>query len=236
MSDAKRFQIANLAMTQVMAGGHYLEGARGAVPGTTHLERTVTLKDDPLWDTLRVHAAANSLQTCYGRWHAAGGYLFQPGSTQLAKLKEYVAANKSKAMSSWPHFEKTGMFPRRLGAAGSSIALGDDCRGKRHFDCIGFIYWVLHEIAPAGPWKNFGIANYARTESTYWDHLGPLTFTGLKYGDIVTRPAQSPHHIGFISLNNKVVHAKMEGSGVVMEDYSTTAWPGGVSRIRDARL
>lgn len=235
MSDAKRFQIANLAMTQVTSFGHYLKGARGGIPGgPAVLGRSVSLKHDPSWPGLRVNTAVNTLQTCYGRWSVRGGYLFALGTAKLEKLKEYVAKWESKPGSSWPHFEDAGMFPRRLGGPGSSIALGEDCRDKRHFDCIGFIYWVLHEIVPSGKWMNYGIANYAKS-GAYWDHLGKLGAGDVKHGDIVTRPATSPTHIGFISFGNKVVHAWMESKGVVMENYAPGDW-GGVVRIKDAHL
>ena len=235
MSAVKRFYIANLAMGQAMIGGHYLKGARGAFPGAgAVVGRSVDLKEDSVWDTLRVHTGANSLQTCYGRWSKAGGYLFQVGSTQLSNLKKYVADNKGKPMSSWPHFEKPNMFPRRLKGSDSAIALGEDCRNKRHFDCIGFIYWVLHEAAPSVGWENFGIESYAKN-GTYWDFLGQISASDLKYGDIVTRLTSSPKHIGVISIGNKVVHAAMESKGVVSESYSSSSWHG-VTRIKDAYL
>lgn len=231
MSAVTRFRIANFAMTQYMAGGHYLKGARGAIPGGGPvLGREVFLKEDADWDTLRVHTAANSLQTCYGRWSKAGGYLFQVGSTQLSALKKYVAENSGKTMSAWPAFEKAGLFPRRLSGKESAIALGDDCRDKRHYDCIGFIYYVLHTILPGVPWENFSIKNYAQS-GTYWKFLGKLDDAALEYGDIVTRLDTSPQHIGIISYGNKVIHASMESKGMGMVSYAKGDWHG-VSRVK----
>jgi hypothetical protein len=236
MSDWKRFHIASLAMAQAVAGGHYLKGARGGIPGgPSVLGRSVSLKQEPSWSKLRVHTGMNSLQTCYGRWAALSGYLFKPGSSELKELKDYVGIWEKKPMSSWPHFDKPGLFPRRLGGSDSSIALGEDCRNKRHFDCIGFIYWVLHEVVPTGKWMNFGINSYSKS-GTYWSHLGMVSAADVKHGDIVTRPAGSPAHIGFVSLGNKVVHASIESKGVIVETYTPGDWGGGVARIKDAHL
>jgi hypothetical protein len=239
-ADTKRFQIANLAMSQVMSGAHYLKGARGGIPGgAAAVGRTVKLKEDPEWNTLRVHTGSNSLQTCFGRWKTVKGFLFQVGSGELKDLKTYVETNKSKPMESWPYvtnpsYAAAQLYPRRLNGPGSAIAAGEDCRGKRHFDCIGFIYWVLYEVAPSVSWENHGIAGYSNGFGEV-EKLGKLGSADLKYGDIVTRTDTTPQHIGFVSFGNKVVHASMEAIGVIMEGYDKNAWTR-VSRVKDEFL
>lgn len=232
--------IATLAMGQGLMGAHYLKGARGGIPGEgPAVGREVRLKEDSKWDTLRVHTGTNSLQNCYGRWKTVNGFLFQVGSSELARLKDYVADNKGTPMDSWPFFPDpptfgAQLFPRRLGGAGSGIAAAEDCRGKRHFDCIGFIYWVLHEISPTVEWENHSISNYEQGFKQV-EKMGRLQADELKHGDIVTRTDSSPKHIGFISFGNKVVHASMESIGMKIESYNREDWTG-VSRVKDAYL
>ena len=240
MSDTRRFMLASLAMGQGLMGGHYLKGARGGIPGEgPAVEREVKLNEDPAWDTLRVHAASNSLQTCFGRWSTVDGFLFQVGSKELARLKTYVAENKGKSMDSWPVFPSpphagAQLFPRRLDGPGSSIAAGEDCRGKRHFDCIGFIYWLLSEVSPTVKWQNHSIPNFEQGFEQV-EKMGRLQASELKHGDIVTRTNSTPKHIGVVSIGNSVVHASMESIGTVIQSYNREHWTG-VSRVKDAYL
>lgn len=240
MSDVRRFMIATMAMNQGLLGAHYLRGARGGIPGEgPSVGREVLLKQDSRWDTLRVNIGANSLQNCYGRWKTVHGFLFQVGSSELARLKTYVADNKSTKMDSWPHFPDppyTGakLFPRRLSGAGSGIAAAEDCRGKRHFDCIGFIYWLLHETTPTVKWENHSIRNYEQGFKEV-QKMGRLQAHELNHGDIVTRTDSKPKHIGFVSFGNIVVHASMESIGMKTQAYNREDWTG-VSRVKDDYL
>ncbi|HYP06171.1 MAG TPA: hypothetical protein VER03_08025 [Bryobacteraceae bacterium] len=240
MSDTRRFIIATLARGQGLMGAHYLKGARGGIPGEgPAVGRTVKLTEISKWETLSVHAGSNTLQNCFGRWQTTNRFLFQVGSSELSRLKDYVAENSGNSMDSWPYFPDppfygAKLYPRRLGKAGSAIAAGEDCRGKRHFDCIGLIYWVLHEIAPTVKWEGHSISNYEQGFKQV-DSLGRLQADELKYRDIVTRTDSSPKHIGFISLGDKVVHASMESIGTKIETYNREEWTG-VSRVKDPYL
>lgn len=68
-------------------------------------------------------------------------------------LPQYL--DKLKTISNswmWDSFENTGLYPR---LANGYIYLGEDCWGKRHFDCEGFIAWVLVKALgkDQGTWK-----------------------------------------------------------------------------------
>lgn len=227
-----RALIVNYAKYQV--GAHYMPGTRGGVPdGLTVLGRPVKLYEQKKWKNLCVHAPASSLGRCYGRYDAKGlgGYMFSPSGNKLAALKEYHARHEDAPVDTWPPFEKPGLTPRRISKKdGDSIVLGEDCRGKRHFDCIGFIFWVLNCVVPHPLWDNYGIKSYARASFDLIEKIGPLPQSELLDGDIVT---DGEHHIGFATATGWVVHAKWESEGVVVERYSErSTWS--VTRVKSS--
>ena len=229
MTEAQgRYEIFQVAYSQLNA--HYLPGARGGVPGgPAQLGRTVDNCNSKQWSSLAICAASNSLGTCYGRWAGLNGrgYLFQPNSSRINRLKSWVEANQKYPVEGWPPFEGYGMTPRRL--ASTAIALGEDCRGRRHFDCIGFIYWVLNEVVPHESWTNNIIKHYQKG-FTIIESLGKLEPSKLMNGDVVTRTSSSPDHIGIASADGLVVHASREGDGILCERYQSKKWDN-VSRV-----
>jgi cell wall-associated NlpC family hydrolase len=234
---AGRYLIVQYALS--CWNGHYLSGARGGIPGgPSCVGRSVDLNEDSSWGHLSIHAAKNSLQRCYGRWAAFGksGYLFQPGSKELTALKAYWEEHKGEPPESWPSFETEGLTPRRIGkSSDSAIALGEDCRDKRHFDCIGFIYWAYNQVLPNNSWASQGISGYAkgftssdkRINVKSLGELGPMQ---IQSGDIVTRTNTTPKHIGIGISGGTVIHASRESDGVLIEPFLKGNWTG-VSRI-----
>jgi hypothetical protein len=226
-----RHEIFQVAHSQLNA--HYLPGARGGVPGYgPALDRSVNLLKDPKWASLSICGASNSLGYCYGRWAALGskGYLFQPNTSRLNRLKDWVNAYQDYPVEGWPPFDGYGTTPRRLGSKpGSTIAMGEDCRGRRHFDCIGFIFWVLNEVVPHEDWVKNVIPQYEAGFDTI-QSLGKIKKSQLKNGDIVTRTSTSPKHIGIANEEGWVVHASREGDGIKYEPFEKGNWTN-VSRV-----
>ena len=232
MTEAEgRYEIFMAAYGQL--NGHYLRGARGGLPGgPAVLERTVHALNRPEWDHLAVSGAYNSCGRCYGRWarFGASGYLFQPDSARLKRLKDWVYANQKYPVASWPPFEHYGMTPRRLSKKeGATIAMGEDCRSRLHFDCIGFIFWALNQVVPRSRWVKNAIPQYE------WgfkglERLGLIAKSQLKNGDIVTRTNTNPDHIGIANEEGWVVHASRECDGVVYEPFERGNWTS-VSRV-----
>lgn len=214
-------------------GSHYLAGTRGAVPdGGPVLGRSVKLYQQPRWKNLCLHTAVNGEGRCWGRYDAKGlgGYIFSPTGSKLQALRDYHAKHEASPVETWPAFGKPGMSPRRLTKQdGYSIALAEDCRGKRHFDCIGFIFWVLNMVAPRPEWDNYGIKGYANGSFGLIEKIGPLPQHKLMDGDIVT---DGVHHIGFAAASGWVIHAKWESEGVVVEPYSDPNRAWSVSRVK----
>lgn len=154
----KRQMIVLTALVQYQLGGHYLKGADGAIPDDagSGLFRTLSIAENTTIEKLAVHATKNNWGTCRGRYTKVGGKKFAKGDggDRDIHLPEYLADLESTFLPSWfwPPFRDTGLFPRRdVGY----IFLGEDCRGKRHFDCEGFVAWVLVEALgkDKGTWR-----------------------------------------------------------------------------------
>jgi hypothetical protein len=120
---------------------------------------------------------------------------------------------------------------------------GEDCSPKRHFDCIGFISYVLNQATqkyfdPKMPWGG-GIGDYFKITDEVG--LGDAAVPG----DIVFRgeldtdhPENSKwHHIAFITANGKVVQAEMAVTGVHADNtYDGAASWTARRRLQDALL
>lgn len=154
----KRQSIVLKAMTEVSRGGHYLSGSDGSIPDDagSGLVRSTTISNDLNIATVCVFGASNGFGTCRGRYVNAGGKRFSKGDggDRDIHLPAYLEELDATYLPSWfwPSFRGTGLFPR---LSSKYIYLGEDCRGKRHFDCEGFIAWVLvHAIGKdKGTWR-----------------------------------------------------------------------------------
>lgn len=228
-ADEGRYLIAQHAQSQLAA--HYLPGARGGIPGgPAVLGRSVKLEYNRSWSKLQIHAGSNTLGPCWGKYKRTG-HLVQPDSQELKRLKDYASANKDRPGTDWPHFEKYGISPRRIEGEGSAIALSEDCRNRRHFDCIGFIFWALNEVMPWIAWWERGIPQYAQKNDTLLDNLGLISGSQLRPGDICVRLNTDPKHIGIAVGPGTVVHASREDIGVVVQNFSEGKWTS-VSRVK----
>ncbi len=234
IDEIKRGMLATTALGQALAGAHYLLGGWGGIPnGPAENGRPVKLLENKKYETLAIHTAKNGKQTCFGRWGEVGGYLFPALPTTAEKLKKYIAENPSDT-DSWTSYEKPSLFPRRLHGEGSAIALGEDCRNKRHFDCIGFVYWVLRQYNKTFTWENHNISSFEKGFSQA-ERLGQSTSAQLCIGDIVTRTNTTPHHIGIYVGFDRVVHASIENRGVVISPYGSGNWTG-AARLKEGVL
>lgn len=141
----KRATMIVTAMTEVSNGSHYLTGGDGAIPGRdgTGLIRNIELLEDLTIENLGVHAAKNGFGVCRGRFEKVSGKKFVKGNSDRdTLLPRYLEELKASWVPQyfWWDFENTGLYPRR---SSGYIYLGEDCRGKKHFDCEGFVAWVL---------------------------------------------------------------------------------------------
>lgn len=150
-------------------------------------------------------------------------------------LPEYLEFLKASytAPEYWKPFQSTILYPRR---DAGYIFLGEDCRGKRHFDCEGLVAWVLVKALnkDKGTWRK-GVKWYQDGGSGKLDvyqHVGggkyehengdTITQSQIRDGDILIRkPNQwGGEHIAFACANGSgVLEASGKNVGVVFSKY-----------------
>jgi NlpC/P60 family len=95
-----------------------------------------------------------------------------------------------------------------------STVWGESCVGKRHFDCIGFINWLLSE--GLNQQIQFGVASYTGGK------VGTeVAVKDAQAGDIVTINVD---HIGMISERGTAIEADDKFNGVVEGLIGGKAW------------
>ena len=216
------------AAQQAALGAHYINGSDGGITGMNaageaggglSASRKIYLLEDNSWEKLAVHASIYGGRVCPGRYNAVGGEMFQPNTEKLRKLKdEYVPSLAEVPPELAKPFPGTMLYPRRSRSkAGGTIYLGEDCRNKRHFDCISFVNWVLTSVVGRLIW-------YA--EKDYFSggkmnaQILPATHTPFKNGDIGVRiDASGKEHIGFLTAYGQMIHAREPEKGVQVSAF-----------------
>jgi len=241
----KRAMMILCAMQEVNDGSHYMKGSSGSIPGEDNsgLCRNAEYLENPDIKSKNwgVFAARNSFGTCQGRWDKmVGGKQFVKGQYDRdTLLPKYL--DELKLISDpwqWDSFEGTWLYPR---LADDFIFLGEDCWQKRHFDCEGFIAWVLVKALgkDQGTWKK-GVDWYQSTSnkrlevyqasgasyvsSTY----GTITQNDIRDGDILIRKPSNKkgtgEHIAFACAKGTgVLEASGRSRGVIRSTY-TANW------------
>jgi hypothetical protein len=241
--EEKRALIIAYATKEIENGSHYLKGTSGAIPNQigSGLFRNVEIVEnlDIKSTTFGIHAAISKFGMCAGRWEK-----FAPVGKQFSieqpdrkyQLPEYLDKLKAsyKPPRDWESFNSTNLYPRR---ANDYMYLGEDCRNKRHFDCEGFIAWVLVNALgkDKGTWQKGvdwyqsggggRLKVYQAVGSNYVsaDH-GTITQVDILDGDILIRKPSSSggEHIAFACAKGTgVLEASGKSVGVVRSGYKS---------------
>lgn len=177
----QRQNIIDYARTFV--GSHYLWGAGGATPGaqdgawyrpgSVPFARAST---DPRHPT--IFAAQCDAQ---GHYVCAGRYKKIPGGREAGReeLAKYLAELDEMHPMLWRPFYKY-FSPRMIEGWNvdekGKIVWGEDCLGKRHFDCISFINYVLTATTPTQWSANIEQVFNSTEEVKPGDPSVPVTF------------------------------------------------------------
>jgi len=226
--DGSRAMIVATAAQQAALGAHYINGSDGGITGMNaageaggglSANRKIYLLEDHSWEKLAVHAAIYAGSVCRGRYERVGGKMFQPNTPDLITLQHVYVPNLPYYPAEMVKpFPNSMLYPRRSRSKpGGTIYLGEDCRGKRHFDCISFVNWVLTTVVGRLIW-------YA--EKDYFSggkmnaQILPPTHTPFKNGDIGVRiDSSGKEHIGFLTSAGKMIHARDPEKGVELSAF-----------------
>ncbi len=191
---------------RTLIGSHYIWGAAGDVPGKDNgapYRRSSVQIDTPSLrlDSPSVFAAQCHQDQKFGKFVCAGRFA-KPGfggryaSTTDRDYIDYLEGLKRIPQAAWQPFYLV-YSPRKVQGGNVSnnglIVWGEDCRNKRHFDCIGFINYVLSYTTTV---KNAGFSiKQFRDGQTMTQEIKPMNAARVP-GDIVVRGYD---HIGFLT-------------------------------------
>ena len=229
-----------------LIGSHYINGAYGATPGgfdgapvrpggiqliadEAHLDPKFNERGKSA--NLAVNAATMSIKTycvCAGSYfNSRGGRATDADSPDLVA---YLDSLKGTPPSNWPNFN--GRFtPRRAfgpgqngGDGAGKLVWGESCKGVRHFDCIGFVFYCIWKANGDIPWYEIkgwrtptpGRQVFKLNEIEYSDEkdnkkLIRLRPSALMDGDILI---QADHHIGLVAADGTMYQAEDTHLGV----------------------
>jgi len=231
-----RRAIARKAYEAYLQGAHYLTGCYGAYPESCDpvIGRQLYLIEDPKYDSLGIHAAEirmPKVYRCAGRYGKVGGRRLDDSAGRRL-LRDYESANSGCLPDEFPSID--GLYPRYAQHSTTYekwYLLGESCRNKMHFDCVGLVNWAVSRVA--GLSLQFGVRMWGDSA------VGPVAvedppFSELLPGDILVRLNTKPEHIAIVGIGGQLIEASGFDKGVI-ESYETGGYHKH-SRITDEWL
>ena len=221
-------------------GCHYVWSAGGANPGQAdgmpgrpaRIEMLPNVLDEGS-PQLAVFAAKathpnGKMYVCAGRYNAEG-VRDSAGSRDLGPYLAGLRKLGASGLETYPRFSNT---PRRIPEI-KGVVWGEDCRGVRHFDCIGFInYCLSRALQRSIKYSTSQIVAYGidqETEAKTYKNARPVSKLAPATADLVTRGGteEAPGPIGFYDGEGGfVVHACDMANGVIFEEYDSSKREG----------
>ena len=222
-----------------LIGSPYLWGATGATPGGSEginrRRNAVSLVQPPRTDpanpaVFAAQCAVDGLHVCGGRWDADNGG-FPGGRTANATnidLIGYLAGLTLLDQSLWlPFFQFYSPRMQEGRTVTRQLVWGEDCRGKQHFDCVGFINYCVELFRDRSRDVQFSIDQWNS------DAIGATSSVAMTSepfpADILINATRS--HIGFMVGDGtgpgdwgRVVHAEQTSVGVVTRAFNPDSW------------
>lgn len=228
-----RQAIVYTAYLEVLAGSHYLLGADGGCPQENGAPadglkgRNIKLLNVKASDSVAIETAKYSDRLCHGRLSKVGGYTMdiQKKENLHYYLDQYCPEE------TWSY----GLTPRSLNW--TTVMIGESCKGKRHFDCIFFVNWVLTKALMRPNRITYNIEQWSNPKIAPVKLLDYDSFksTDAMDGDIFINLNSSPQHIGFLTAGGAKLHASGANRGVIKGDYDKESFTHLV-RLKDSFL
>ncbi len=110
-------------------------------------------------------------------------------------------------------------YPRRHSLTGDNanyVYLGEDCYSKRHFDCVGFVCYILTRVLGTPRWYGLPQSGIGRWGELGSHHEDPMN---CRKGDIML----SADHVAFVagtSPSTSLIHANGDSRGVEVSAFN----------------
>ena len=194
-----RLRVVQRARAQV--GAHYLLGSSGQKPGEGSLRILPNILHPP--EKLQLFTAQNHKNKCSGK------HLSKKALARLDKKKLGDPAKREHLAHPEKYF-----WPRVVKWQYENQVYGESCVNRRHFDCIGLIYWCLRDVNPKIFHTQPSILQ-VRKLCVIVNSQG-VDYADLCVGDILIR--RNNGHIGLAvgESSGLVVEAQREDTGVVL--------------------
>lgn len=275
---------AIITLANSLIGSHYLWGSAGNMPSlpsgdnVPYRANAATMAPSRLDPkspcVFAAQCSVAGYQVCSGRFDAPHEAALWPGGGGPAggipggrradldagdkkELADYLATLKAGDEANWQPYCKIYTPRKVVGAnvaANGWIVWGEDCRTKRHFDCIGFVNYCYMKTYPNAGFAQCAIDNWASgspganpipklsnpptasqllpadilIQSSVKDEpvLDKTTKEPVKDkdGNPVTQKVTHYHHIGLYDGNNGVVQAEQSSTGVLTRTYLGSQW------------
>lgn len=220
-------------MEEVKNGSHYLTGCDGGMPQPDGAScggldgRSIRLVNVQEKDAVAIFAARfGNGAYCQGRYEGV------PGGRQIdvPKTKDLCSHLQTYCPEgSWGK----GLTPRSLNY--NTVILGENCAGKRHFDCIWFVNWVLTKaLKKSKVHLGFDHWTSGKGPGTLLEE-DPTKSHAIKDADIFVNINSSPRHIGFLMADGRTVHASSSARGVVVGKWKLSDYTH-IVRLKDSFL
>jgi len=200
-----------------MAGSHYLMGADGGFPTTNGAKgegiygRKIELLNVNKSDSIAIETAKYDGRLCHGRLSNVGGYKMNIGKRE--NLHSYL--NEWCPESTWRY----GLTPRSLDW--TTVMVAERCDGRRHFDCIFFVNWVITKALMKTTGPTYDIKQWSKIGPARVFKKGELRKSDIEDADIFINVDSSPRHIGFFMQGGEKLHASGADRGVIKSPYNT---------------
>lgn len=212
-----RSQIRSTAVAQI--GAHYVWGGYGNIPGSDPnaypgaFGQRVRLWDNDPQPNVNDHGRRQPiLNAAYtnitGTVHVCGGRFRRVSGTQADISSGTVCDGDMMIREAllWPRPDDRITSPQ--------VVWGESCVGVRHFDCIGFVNWVLWQVTKRP--IQFSIEQWRENSRTT---EVPINQASLTEGDLLFAAhaggeGNNQNHIGIYVGAGRVVHARSYTIGV----------------------
>jgi hypothetical protein len=213
-----------------LEGCHYLWGSAGATPGGTEgadYRRGLVTLDKNQFDpkgccVAAARCDADGYYVCGGRWQTfSGGRAAKPTDNDL---QNYLSAQKVRAASGLPPEPYFVYFtPRSIKTKGTNgtQVWGEDCRGKRHFDCIGFVNFVISLVCRKD--RTFGGKGFSGDIAWHKANAKAVKAEDPAVAGDILAP-EGNGHIAILLMDGYVAQAESTDRGVTITPYRAQSW------------